>query len=70
MYKRIDIDVSQVIEGFSYANVHGNIESVVFEYDMVTLQDSDSAMSTVYIKDIPKLIKALQSAYDYYKGDK
>lgn len=73
MFKRVDNAVPEVIEGFSYMNKDGDIECVDFSYytsesmsvDLTTLNNSGDPLSSIYISDIPNLIKALQAAYDF-----
>jgi hypothetical protein len=71
MLKRVDTDVETKITGFSYLNQDGCEESVSFnDSSSLTLAvslDQDSEQ-WIYKEDIPKLIKALQAAYDF-KGN-
>ena len=63
------IDEPDVITGFAYTNKDGDTESVVYDWDMVSICiDVDIPLSAIYIEDIPSLIKALQAAYDYKQG--
>jgi len=71
MIKHIDKDYDATIEGFAYTNQDGDIEEVVYDWDMVTIRygcEDGGSCSEIYINDIPKLIKALQAAYDYRQG--
>ncbi len=63
-------------EEFAYKNIHGNIELVNANKSdsFVALMEADESLresfSRVYYEDIPKLILALQAAYDFkFKGD-
>ncbi|MGZ8888085.1 MAG: hypothetical protein ACXW1D_00850 [Halobacteriota archaeon] len=71
MYKNVDEEGS-AYEGFSYKNLHGHLEYVKLlgDYnDLVEISlDLDGPGTEIYKKDIPKLIRALQAAYDY-KGN-
>lgn len=72
MFKKIDGSGEQELEGFSYINKHGDEEAVSFEEDTVYLMyvANSDALSVIYLEDIPKLIKALQAAYDYKRSEK
>ncbi len=68
MYKRVDNEPpKEEISGYSYINEDGLEEVVtVCDYDnTVTFIDSENRKTHVYKSDIPKLIKALQAAYDH-----
>lgn len=68
MYKKIDETIER-IEGFEYSNKFGAIERVKFLHDTVVFEDDEGdELRAFYLDDIPKLIKALQAAYDYKKG--
>jgi hypothetical protein len=61
-------------EKFGYTNQSGVVEYVLvikdFE-DIVSLRDEfNSELADIYIEDIPKMIKALQAAYNFAKEDK
>lgn len=64
MYKRVD-GTEDEFEGFSYLDVNGDEEFVSIVYDCVTIKDSSHNQVNIYKNDVPKLIKALQSAYEY-----
>lgn len=73
MLTRVDKKEDRTIEGFSYENKDGTIETVTFERnaDAVQITTSTGMLSGkttfthVWIEDIPNLIKALQAAYDH-----
>jgi hypothetical protein len=63
-------------EEFAYKNNHGNIEVVAANKGdlSVALLEADEhlrePLSRIFYEDIPKLILALQAAYDFkFKGD-
>lgn len=60
-------DGSNEVEGFSYTNINGNVEKVHLNTGLsyVTLTDIGENDFDVYKEDIPKLIKALQAAYNH-----
>lgn len=64
MFKRIDVDVPEgKFEGFSYANEDGDLEFVhVLDGGGIIKIEYNVG---VYKRDIPKLIKALQAAYEH-----
>lgn len=66
MFKRIDIEESQQIDGYSYENLDGMIECISLSNGSVVeiLTEDGSGLHEIYTKDIPKLIIALQAAYD------
>jgi len=67
MYKRVDVE-DEVVEGFSYRNHHGEIEIVGLDLEStlyVSINSSEGDVVHLYKEDIPKLIKALQAAYDH-----
>ena len=73
MFKRIDGDGKEEITGFSWADKEGNMENLRMEHiegcpHTITLQNSAEEETTFYKDDIPKLILALQAAYDF-KGN-
>lgn len=74
VFKRVDVTEDSPIEGFSYENSDGNIEQVSLQGNGNLLVDlgyqDEQDKFTVYTKDIPKLILALQAAYDHVKGKK
>jgi len=67
MFKRIDEPESGPVQGFSYANEDGLLEHVTLpdHHDVVSVTDGENRNSNFYKSDIPKLIKALQAAYDH-----
>lgn len=56
-------------EKFGYINQSGVVEyvSVIKEFeDIVSLRDEfNSELADIYVEDIPKMIKALQAAYNF-----
>lgn len=72
MFKRIEIESNEVIEGFSYQENDGELEYVIMDYSgrchSVDIKNSGEDVTTIYKADIPKLILALQAAYDF-KGN-
>lgn len=74
MYKRVDNGAEdQIVQGFSYSNKVGVIEYVEM-HDWkesnahVGINDGDEESCYIFKEDIPKLILALQAAYDF-KGN-
>lgn len=66
MFKRVDIIEQEKLKGYSYSNHEGFIEEVhIAEGNIVELLADDSPLSQIYTCDIPKLIMALQAAYDH-----
>lgn len=66
----IMVDEDIMFDGkFGYKSLYGEIEYVeVLDKEGVKICDTNgSAMSVIYTEDIPKMIKALQAAYDYSK---
>lgn len=67
MFKRIDV-AEEAIDGFSYRNQDGYDETIFIpnKWGVVKIvtQPNDSQIE-VFKSDIPKLIKALQAAYDH-----
>ena len=72
MFVRVDLeDTKPSIEGFSYENEDGDLEKVVVDGSpAVVVQDNANGSVTIYQTDIPKLIKALQAAYDHIQKGK
>lgn len=73
MFVRVDDGDDKEIEGFSYENRFGDIEVVHCgsgQPNAVDIVDSlgDSVSVSVYYEDIPKLIKALRTAYKHKMG--
>ncbi len=69
MFKRID-DESEPLEGFSYISDGGDLETVELiggnsSKSHVIITNDCGCNVDIYTVDIPKLIKALQAAYDY-----
>lgn len=70
MFVRVDEDTT-ACSGFCYKNMCGSIENVVVGSGYVYFTDEcGDNINAVYYEDIPKMIKALQAAYDYKKGQK
>lgn len=66
MYKRVDCESEDYVEGFSYLNIYGEEEFVGMDRDDTTVKiEVDGERIYIYDQDIPKLIKALQAAYVY-----
>ena len=68
MFKRVDIDSNEKLEGFSYLNQDGDEETVslpVGPSNVITLLFTDGEKVYIYKEDIPKLIKALEAVYNY-----
>ena len=63
---------AQVNDGkYAYTNLDGEIEGVLIGNSCVTFQqgsDLESCLNTIWIQDIPKMIKALEAAYKEYTG--
>ena len=72
MYKRVDCESEDNLEEFSYMNLYDEEEFVgLVRYERYVSITADGEYVYIYDQDIPKLIKALQAAYDYKtKGDK
>lgn len=72
----INVDEGTQTEGFDYTNLRGFTERVRIRNDtnVIYLEGVDGigvySVSIFYTADIPKLIKALQSAYDHVNGIK
>lgn len=67
MFKRVDIAL-EPLEGFSYNNKCGNLEKVVILHSTVKIEPTGGYSCEVYYEDVPRLILALQAAYDYNQG--
>ena len=65
MFKSIDPEEDSALEGFKYYNKFGDEEYVEFSSGTVLVKDDSGQDIEIYVEDIPKLIKALQLAYDY-----
>ena len=63
---------AQVNDGkYAYTNLDGEVEGVVVGAETVDFcQGSclEDHLNTIWIRDIPKMIKALEAAYKEYKG--
>lgn len=72
VFKRVDVqEAEEEIEGFSYNNASGREERVkIFSNSEIVIYVPDYESVNFYINDIPKLILALQAAYDHVKGKK
>ena len=70
MFVRVDEADKEPIEGFSYFNLDGDEEQVALCGNCVNIVDSMFDFASVYVEDIPKLIKALQAAYDHIQKGK
>lgn len=70
MFKRVDVEETDEVQGFEYQNQCGDRERVVLEFDGVRLTEYDNGpLSIVFYEDIPNLIKALSAAFVHYKGN-
>lgn len=70
MFVRVDEEIAEYkIEGFSYENAEGSLEYVVAG-NCAVVKDSTGCSVTIFTEDIPKLIKALQAAYDHIQKGK
>lgn len=68
MFVNIDGDEPR-IEGFEYTNIDDIAEQVCMGANTVSLRYANiEALSSIYYEDIPKMIKALQAAYDHNKS--
>ena len=72
MYVSVDDDQAPTFtEGYCYTNQNGAVEYVKMDgninvdYRTVYVEDSMGQYCEIYANDIPKLIKALQAAYDH-----
>lgn len=67
MFKRVDTEETDELQGFEYENQCGDKERVVLEFDGVRITESDDGpLSIVFYEDIPLLIKALQAAFVHH----
>lgn len=68
-----NLNKSGVEESFAYTSTHDVVEYVYADTNasLVELKDEDGApLSKIFYEDIPKLILALQAAYDFkFKGE-
>ena len=69
MFKRVDITVDEEIQGFSYMNLNGDEEFVSFDMCGVCIEDSAGDTVGIFVQDIPKLVKALEEAYNHLKEE-
>ena len=70
MFKRVDVEETDELQGFEYENQCGDKERVVLEFDGVRLTERDDGpLYIVFYEDIPNLIKALQAAFVHYTGN-
>lgn len=69
MFKRVDVDEGN-IEGFSYLNRWDELEVVKLGGDVVRIKVDGHNELPIFLSDIPKLIKALQAAYEHKTGEK
>lgn len=68
VYVDEDLSVEDIKAEFCYTNAEGNSETVSVDTEEEWVEIEDSADNfRVYVNDIPKLIKALQAAYNYHK---
>lgn len=66
----VDRETSTTIDEWVYTNADGLEESVNFCGDgLIDITTSCTQSITVYVVDIPKLILALQAAYDNEGGE-
>lgn len=72
MYKRVDEEEEKPeIDGFSYVSSEGDLEAVRLDGHIVMfVYPPAQPMSIIYVKDIPKMIKALAAAYEHETGEK
>ena len=57
MFKRVDVEDVDEVQGFEYENQCGDKERVVLEFDGVRLTEMDDGpLSIVFYEDIPNLI--------------
>lgn len=71
MFVRVDENDDTCIEGFSYLNRDMDEEKVeIYSNDLVEIAASGDHRVAIFSEDIPKLIKALQAAYDHIQKGK
>lgn len=69
MFKLIDKNTDDSVEGFSYINQLGHPDTVKMENHLVKLIDNfGEPFSYLYYDDIPNLVKALKLAYIHRTG--
>jgi hypothetical protein len=65
MFVRIDEEPDTEIEGYSFLNLDGEEELVIYNglsmYPTVTIRQVYTLTCEIFIEDIPKLIKALEA---------
>jgi hypothetical protein len=65
MFVRIDEEPDTEIEGYSFLNLDGGEELVIYNglgmYPTVTIRHVYTPTCEIFIEDIPKLIKALEA---------
>lgn len=66
--KRVDVEGDVKIEGYSYENICGGIEHVTIPDKGVVDVWAEADYVSIYTEDIPKLIKALEAAYNHKEG--
>lgn len=68
MYKRVDIDDDK-LDGFEYRNKDNETEYVHLRLSdgVIDIEDSGNDVVSIYIEDIPKLIKALKETEAYLR---
>lgn len=70
MFKRVDTEDTDELQGFEYENQCGDRERVILEFDGVRLTEMDNEpLSIIFYEDIPNLIKALKAAFVHYTGN-
>lgn len=67
MFKRVDVE-KEAVTGFHYLNGCASYEGVIVKPSSVlpVYTATSEVLDEVLYEDIPKLIKALQAAYDQY----
>lgn len=70
-FKSVDGDDDMTLMGFKYTNRQEEFEYVIFDKEICKISPDEDGGSRytfqVYTEDIPKLVKALQAAYDQYR---
>lgn len=65
MFVRIDEEPDTEIEGYSFLNLDGDEQLVIYNrlsmYPTVTIRNVYTTTCGIFIEDIPKLIKALEA---------
>ena len=72
MFVRVDDNSNVEVEGFSYLTKTGLEEKVKLtsDYYVTIWESAERRTIDIYTEDIPKLIKALQAAYDHIQKGK